>query len=69
MECILDKKLREPKLPEFIVLNEYAQVFTGLIRGYPTFSDNWGEAKPLQHPDQIKYLKHVTSYKLEIHYI
>jgi hypothetical protein len=69
MEYILDKKLREPKLPEFIVLNEYAQVFTGLIRGYPVFSDNWSEAKPLQHLDQIKYLKHGTHHQLEIHYI
>jgi len=69
MKCILDKKLREPKLPEFIVLNEYAQVFTGLIRGYPVFSDNWDEAKPFQQPDQIKHLKHGTSHQLEIHYI
>jgi len=69
MKCLLDKKQREPKLPEFIVLNEYAQVFIGLLRGYPAFSDNWDEAKPLQNPDQIKHLKHGTSHKLEIHYI
>jgi hypothetical protein len=69
MKCILDKKLREPKPPEFIILNECAQVFIGLRKGYPAFSDNWDEAKPLQHPDQIKYLKHGTSHQLEIYYI
>jgi hypothetical protein len=69
MECILDKKTRSPKPPEFILLNECAQVFIGLRKGYPAFSDNWDEAKPLQHPDQIKHLKYLTSYKLEIHYI
>lgn len=69
MKYLLDKKLQEPKLPEFIVLNELAQVFTGLIGGYPVFSDNWNEAKPFQQPSQIKHLKHGTSHQLEIHYI
>ena len=67
MKLILNKKQKPD--PEFIVLNEYAQVFIGLREGYPAFSDNWDEAKPLQHPDQIKYLKHGTSHQLEIHYI
>lgn len=69
MECILDKKTRNPKPPEFILLNEYARVFTGLKNRYPVFSDNWNEAKPFQQPSQIKHLKHGTSHQLEIHYI
>ena len=69
MECILDKKTRNSKPQEFILLNECAQVFIGLKNGYPVFSDDWDEAKPLQHPDQIKYLKYGTSHQLEIHYI
>ena len=67
MKLILNKK--QKKEPEFIVLNEYAQVFIGLRRGYPAFSDDWDEAKPLHHIDQTKHLKYGTSYKLEIHYI
>jgi len=69
MKCTLDKKLREPKPSEFIILNEYAQVFIGLLKGYPVFSDDWDEAKPLQNPNQIKHLKHGTSHQLEIYYI
>jgi hypothetical protein len=29
MKYLLDKKLQEPKLPEFIVLNEYAKYLLG----------------------------------------
>jgi hypothetical protein len=67
MKYPINKNL--PKSPEFIVLNEYAQVFIGLFRGYPEFSDNWDEAKPLYNISQIKHLKYGTSYQLEIHYI
>ena len=33
--------------PSYIILNERAQVYTGLIGGYPNFSDDLDEAKPL----------------------
>jgi hypothetical protein len=66
MKLVLSKK--QKKEPSFIVLNENAQVYMGLIGGYPEFSDNWDDAKPLYDIDQIKYLKHGTSYKLEIHF-
>lgn len=69
MKAILNKKLREPKKPEFIVINEYAQVFCGLRGGYPEFSDNWDDAKPLDNPNQIRSIQYGTSSKVEIHYI
>ena len=63
------KKSREPKLPEFIVLNEYCQVFCGLRGGYPTFSDDLDEAKPLVRDSQVRTIQQGTSFKLEKEYI
>ena len=63
------KKSREPKLPEFIVLNEYCQVFCGLRGGYPTFSDDLDEAKQLVRDSQIRTIQYGTSFKLEKEYI
>ena len=63
------KKQPETKEPEFIVLNEYAQVFCGLRGGYPEFSDNWDEAKPLYNMNQVRSIQYGTLHKLEIHYV
>jgi hypothetical protein len=63
------KKSREPKLPEFIVLNEYCQVFCGCKGGYPAFSDNLDEAKPLVRDSQVRTIQQGTSFKLEKEYI
>jgi len=63
------KKSREPKLPEFIVLNEYCQVFCGLRGGYPAFSDNLDEAKPLVRDSQFRSIQQGTFYKLEKEYL
>lgn len=68
MKAVLNKKLRI-KEPEFIVLNEYAQVFIGLRGGYPEFSSNWDEAKPLTNPECLRSIQYGTSSKVEIHYI
>ena len=63
------KKSKEPKLPEFIVLNEYCQVFCGLRGGYPAFSDDLNEAKPLTNDGQLRMIQHGTSFKLEKEYL
>jgi hypothetical protein len=63
------KKSREPKLPEFIVLNEYCQVFCGCKGGYPAFSDNLDEAKPLVRDSQVRTIQQGTSFKLEKEYL
>ena len=65
MKAVLNKKLREPKEPEFIVLNEYAQVFSGLRRGYPDFSDDYEEARTIVNDDQFRMIQKGTSFKLE----
>lgn len=69
MKRLLNKKNQEPKLPEFVVLNEYAQVFCGLIGGYPSFSDNIDEAKPLVRDEQIRMIQYGTNFKLEKEYL
>jgi hypothetical protein len=63
------KKSREPKLPEFIILNENCQVFCGLRGGYPIFSDELEDAKPLTNDGQFRMIQYGTSFKLEKEYI
>lgn len=67
MKRLLNKKLKQE--PQFIVLNEYAQVFCGLQGGYPAFSDNLDEAKPLENDSQVKTIQRGTSFKLEKYFI
>jgi len=65
MKAVLNKKLREQKPQEFIVMNEYAQVFSGLRRGYPDFSDDYEEARTIVNDDQFRMIQKGTSFKLE----
>ena len=37
----------------FVVLNEYAQVWTGIKGDELAFSDDWNEAKPLENENQF----------------
>jgi hypothetical protein len=69
MEILLNKKQREPKPKQFIVLNEYCQVFCGLQRGYPAFSDDLDDAKKLENDNQVKMIQRGTLFKLEKEYL
>jgi len=69
MKILLDKKLREKPEPAFIVLNEAAQVFCGLKGGYPAFSDNLEDAKPLYRDSQVRMIQQGTLFKLEKHFL
>ena len=51
--------------PSYIILNERAQVYTGLIGGYPNFSDDLDEAKPLEGQAKFDTLKRLTRIPLE----
>lgn len=51
--------------PSYIILNSDAQVYTGLISGYPNFSDDMGEAKPLEGQGKFETLKRFTKIPLE----
>jgi hypothetical protein len=50
---------------KYIILNEEAQVFCGLRKGYPVFSENWGEAKSLENDEQFKKVQKGTLFRLE----
>jgi hypothetical protein len=69
MSYLVDKKKREPKVPEFILLNEYCQVYCGLQGGYPAFSDNLDDARTLENDEQVRMIRQGTSFKLEKEYI
>jgi hypothetical protein len=69
MKIILDKKSKQPKPKQFIVLNEFCQVFCGLQGGYPAFSDDIDEAKPLENDAQVRMIQQGTSFKLEKEYL
>jgi hypothetical protein len=55
----------EIKEPPFIILNMDAQVYTGLIGGYPNFSDNLDDAKPLEGQAKFETLRRFTKMSLE----
>lgn len=65
MKLVLDKKLREPKPQEFLVLNECCQVYCGLKGGYPSFSEDMDEARTIVNDNQFRIIQQGTSFKLE----
>ena len=65
MKSILNKKLRGKPEPQFIVLNEHAQVYCGLKGGYPQFSDNFSEARSIERDEQLNTIQRGTLFKLE----
>jgi hypothetical protein len=69
MEILLNKKFREPKSKQYILLNELCQVYCGLQRGYPAFSDNLDDARTLENDEQFKKIQYGTQFKLEKEYL
>lgn len=65
MKLILNKEPLEKPEKQFIVLNEYCQVFCGLKGGLPAFSDDIEDTKPLSNQRQVEMIQHGTYYKLE----
>jgi len=60
------KNKRDPEIePEFIILDERARVFAGLREGYPFFSEDLDEAKPLQGQAKFDFLQRYYHLKLE----
>jgi hypothetical protein len=69
MKILLNKKLAEKPEPAFIILNEAAQVYCGLKGGYPAFSDNLEDAKPLHRDSQVRIIQQGTSFQLEKYFL
>ncbi len=56
--------LEERKHP-FYVMDECARVFAGLRRGYPHFSENINEAKPIYNNEQFGAIRRGSTYDIE----
>lgn len=70
MRAVLNKKKNEPKEPGFYLLNEDAEVFAGLRKGYPWFSNNWDDARVLTNDNQVKTIQRGVYFKnLEKYYV
>ena len=62
----MKKKKKEIEVePEFIILDERARVFAGCREGYPFFSDDLDEAKPLQGQEKFDFMQKYHHVKLE----
>jgi len=46
-------------------MDEYAQIFAGLRRGYPHFSNNLNDAKPIYNQSQFNNIQQGHLYKCE----
>ena len=60
-------KCREPEVeePEFIILDEFARVFAGCREGFPYYSENMDDAKPLQGQAKFDFLQRYSHLFLE----
>lgn len=63
------KKITAENLNQFIIVNQYNQVFSGLRSGYPHFENDWMQAKPLTNIQQFDKVKRGTLDNLEILYL
>ena len=41
------KRRQIDNTPMYVIMNKNGEVFAGLLGGYPRWSSNWNEAKPL----------------------
>ena len=61
----IDQQILQERKKPFYVINEYAQVFAGLKQGYPFFSDDVTEAKPIYNNEQFRSIRRGHLYKIE----
>ena len=41
----------------YVIINKHGEVFTGLQRGYPVYSHDWNQAKPLNRENTTHLMK------------
>jgi len=58
-------KCPEVEEPFYLVLDEFARVFAGCVGGYPHYSENMDEAKPLQYQEKFDFLQKYSHLQLE----
>ncbi len=64
-EVEIDLKIAEERKRPFYVMDECARVFAGLRRGYPHFSENINEAKPIYNNEQFGAIRRGSTYGIE----
>ena len=64
-EVEIDLKIAEERKRPFYVMDECARVFAGLRRGYPYFSENINEAKPIYNNEQFGAIRRGSTYGIE----
>lgn len=65
---MVSKKPRKQEiedLPEFIIIDDQARVFSGLMAGYPVFSEDINKAKPLKYQESFEHMKRYHYGKIE----
>jgi hypothetical protein len=64
-------KMLDWETPEqsYIIFNQHAHVFIGLIDGWPNFSNNIEDAKPLKGQEKFQTLKRYSKMDLEQEFI
>lgn len=50
---------------EYLILDEFARVFAGCREGYPFYSEDMDEAKPLKGQEKFVFLQKYSHFKLE----
>lgn len=61
----IDLEIEAERRHPFYVLDEFARVFAGLRGGYPHFSENIDEARPIYNNAQFRNIKYGHTYKIE----
>ena len=69
MKSLFAARIEQEQGEPFIVLNENAQVFSGLKGGTPQFSNDFDDAKPLSNDNQLNMIQRGTYFKLEKHFL
>ena len=65
LEKTADTQIANERKHPFYVINEYAQVFAGLKGGYPNFSNDISDAKPIYNQAQFNNIQQGHLYKIE----
>ena len=62
MKSLFAARIEQEQGEPFIVLNENAQVFSGLKGGTPQFSNDFDDAKPLSNDNQLNMHLHYYNH-------
>ncbi len=54
---VIRKRNKPVREDNFIIVNKDGQAFIGLQGGYPVYSDDWSEAKPLHKENTYHLLR------------